>query len=102
MGQIEVDGDAYDHVRRVLTLTAQSLESAGGKLGAAVPGMAFGPIAVFIPPAFSALGGLMEGTSSIVGERAQRAADGVHAAVTELERVEDAARAELEKLGGDI
>ncbi|MDQ1128829.1 hypothetical protein [Microbacterium sp. SORGH_AS_0888] len=102
MGQIEVDSDAYDRVRQALTQAAQSLSSAGGKLGSAVPGMAFGPIAAFIPPGFNALGGLMEGASSFVGDRAQRTADGVQSAVAEFERVDDAAQADFQKLGGDI
>ncbi|PNW08396.1 hypothetical protein C1632_11130 [Microbacterium testaceum] len=102
MGLIEVDSDAYDVVRRALVQAAGSLNSASGKLGSAVPGMAFGPIAAFIPPGFNALGGLMESASSFVGDRAQRTADGLQVAVSEFERVEDAAQADFQKLGGDI
>lgn len=64
--------------------------------------MAFGPVAVSIPPCFSALGGLVEGASSIVGERSQRTADGVRSAVAEFARADDAAQADFEKLGGDV
>ncbi|SDP00761.1 hypothetical protein SAMN04487788_1796 [Microbacterium testaceum StLB037] len=102
MGLIEVDSDAYDIVRQALTQAAGSLNSASGQLGSAVPGMAFGPLAAFIPPGFNALGGLIESASSFVGDRAQRTADGLQVAVSEFERVEDAAQVDFQKLGGDI
>ncbi|MFJ4160321.1 hypothetical protein [Microbacterium testaceum] len=102
MGRIEVDSDAYDRVRQTLVQASQSLSSAGGSLGSAVPSMAFGPIAAFIPPGFNALGGLIEGASGFVGDRAQRSAVGIQIAVADFQRVDEAAQSDLEKLAGEL
>lgn len=102
MGRIDVDSDAYDRVRQTLTQAAQSLSSAGGALGSAVPSMAFGPIAAFIPPGFNALGGLMEGASGFVGDRAERSAAGIETAVSGFQRVDETAQSDLDKLAGEL
>ena len=102
MGRIDVDGDAYDRVRQTLPQSATSLNAAGGVLGSAVPGMAFGPIAAFIPPGFNALGSLFEGASSFVGARAERSAEGVQTALAGFQRVDDEAEADFVRRGGDL
>lgn len=102
MGQIEVDGDAYERARQTLAQAADALSAAGGKLGSAVPGLAFGPLAAFIPPGFNALGGVVEGASGIVGARAQRTSEGIATALSGFQRVEDAAQADAQRLEGDL
>lgn len=102
MGQIEVDSDVYERVRRDLTDAAQSLSSAGGKLGSAVPAMAFGPLGAFIPPGINTLGTLMEGASSFVRTRAQGSAQGISTAVAGFQTVSDDARAAFDAIAEDL
>ncbi|GAA3937902.1 hypothetical protein [Microbacterium soli] len=99
MPEIEVDSDAYDNVRRLLSQAADQLRSTTS-VSSAVPSMAFGPLMAFVPPALNAVGTAAENAAKSAAETADRTAEGISDAVEGFQDVENGAGRDLKRIGG--
>lgn len=101
MAEIEVHSAAYDAARSALTEAAAKLTASRNSISSAVPGMAFGPIGAFIPPVLNSVGSVVEGAAGFLGTVSERTADGVQKAVEGFRTVDDAGRADLDRIAAE-
>lgn len=98
VAEIEVDSDAYDGIIRLLSQAADQLRSTE-PVSSAVPGMAFGPMLAFVPPALNAVGSAAQAAAKAAGGISERTGDGISRAVDGFQSVDDRASADLKRIG---